>query len=313
MNEGTGMSLKSILAATDLSAHEHRAVMRALQLSRTHDATLKLVHVPSSDGPMAPPARAQLTALAKEAEAQLLLNVQALPAPVSTFAELNRRTDGIDLIVLPHRRERSLAAFLRGQAVAQLLRECDVPVLVVREVPDGHYVSMVVAVDFSGRSLPLGTFAAGFAPAAELRLFHAIGTRDEAKLMFAGASDHALRTYRERCMAYARSRMGELTQNLGAHRSRLLTQIGRGDAARQTVLHQDRSGADLIVVGKTRRTAWEDFVSGSIAQRVLDWGTSDVLIVPDACLQGRPHAGASPLQAAGRRPALGLRSVEPGC
>ena len=44
-------------------------------------------------------------------------------------------------------------------------------------------------------------------------------------------------------------------------------------------------GMDLVVLGKRRTSAWEDFFCGSVAHQVLSWGSSDVLVVPHAHLQ----------------------------
>jgi hypothetical protein len=92
----------------------------------------------------------------------------------------------------------------------------------------------------------------------------------------------------------------------------VLTAIGRGDPGRQTVIQQEYSGADLVVLGKSRSSAWEDFFLGSVAHRVLSWGSSDVLVVPQAFLEatapvaarrvGRHGApSALPMRPAGRR------------
>lgn len=296
------MPIKSILAATDFSPHENTAVTRALQLAQAHHATLKLVHLPSPSQGTVPDARAHLTAMARQAEAEHLLNVEVLPAKVDTFEGLAAKAQGIDLIVLPCRQERSLATFFRGQPVVRLLRECDVPVLVTRTEPDKSYTRMVVAVDFSPHSVVLTEWAGRLQPQAELRLFHAIGTADEAKLLFAGATRHAITAHRERCLAHARMKMLALTSHFNGDRSRLLTQIGRGDPARQAITQQERSGAHLIVVGMAQASSCQRFLSSSVAQRILCWGRSDVLIVPHTDSTDSARAGSRPTKAGRRRP-----------
>ena len=76
------------------------------------------------------------------------------------------------------------------------------------------------------------------------------------------------------------------------------------------MIQQEDSGADLVVLGKKRSTAWEDFFCGSVAHRVLSWGSSDVLVVPDAYLQATaPLEARRVARVAGNKPALPLRSV----
>ena len=176
---------------------------------------------------------------------------------------------GMDLVVLPHRHERSTAAFFYGQPVLRLLRRCNRPVLVVRKAHGERYERVLVAVDFSEAS--------------------------------------------ESLVKHARERFVSLTDSFDARRNRVLSAIGRGDPGRQTVIQQEHSGADVVVLGKKHSTAWEDFFCGSVAHRVLSWGSSDVLVVPDASLRataplaarrvatGVDRKAALPLQAPARR------------
>ena len=70
---------------------------------------------------------------------------------------------------------------------------------------------------------------------------------------------------------------------------------GGGDAGIQAAIRQEESGADLVVIGRTPASAWEDFLCGSAAQRVLRWSSGDVLVVPHAVLE---HAAATGLRMA---------------
>jgi nucleotide-binding universal stress UspA family protein len=257
------MTIKSILVVTDLSAHEGIAVQRASQLADAHRANIKFVY---------------------------------LPARANTLEEVVAQARGMDLLVLPHRRDRSTAAFFRGQAVSRLLRCCRCPVLVTREMPDSHYRRILVAVDFSPASEALVKLAANLDSRAELEIFHAIRTRDEAKLRSAEATEQAVRAYRERCLKHAKDRMLALSDSFDTRRNRFLTNIGRGDPGRQTVIQQEHSGADLVVVGKKTATAWEDFFCGSVAHRVLRWGLSDVLVVPQAYIEATAPVAAERLR-----------------
>lgn len=269
------MNIKSILVATDLSVEENVAVQRASQLAHAHGADIKLAYLP--------------------------LDGQNVP----TLAGLAR---GADLVVLRHRNKRSTAAFFRGQPVMRLLRECECPILVTRGARDAPYLRTLVGVDLSARSEALVGYAADFAPEASLELFHAISTRDEAKLRSAEATEHAISRYRRRRQADAAERMLTLTDSFDARRNRFLTTTGRGDPGMQLVVQQERSGADLVVVGKSRSSAWEDFLCGSVAHRVLSWGSSDVLVVPHAFSQATAPLASDRLRAAKPRAAFALES-----
>jgi nucleotide-binding universal stress UspA family protein len=263
------MNIQSILVATDLSAQGSVAVQRAWQLANAHRASLRPVYMPRG-----------------------LHDVPALAA----------QAQGMDLVVLPHQRERSVAAFFRGQLVARLLRNCDCPVLVARSANDEPYRRILVAVDFARGSETLVKIAADMEPRAELEVFHAVSTRGETRLRSAEATEQAVRAYRRSSLHHAQQRMLTLTDSFDARRNRVLTALGRGDPARQIVVQQQHSAADLVVVGKASSSAWQDFLCGNVAQRVLGWGRSDVLVVPHAHVQARATA---PLARAHERAAWG--------
>ena len=277
------MTIRSMLVATDLSVQEHLALQRAWQIARAHRATVKLMYMPPAGQQVPGTAAARLADAAKQLEESLGLRVGTVPVRKERlFDELVAQARGMDLVVLPHRRERSTAALFRGEPVLRLLRRAACPVLVVRGVGDGRYRRILVAVDFSPGSERLVQFAADFDARAELEIFHAIGTRDEARLRSAEAPEYAVRAFRERIVRRAREQLLTLSDSFTARRNRVLTLTGRGDPGQQAVVQQQRSGADLVAIGKRRRSAWGDFFSGSVAHRVLSWGSSDVLVVPDA-------------------------------
>lgn len=74
--------------------------------------------------------------------------------------------------------------------------------------------------------------------------------------------------------------MLSLTDSHAALRNRALSAIDHGDPAWQSVARQQRSGAELIVVGKRPVSLLADRVFGSIARRVLRHAGADVLVVP---------------------------------
>ena len=307
------MNIRSILVVTDLSARENIALQRTSQLADTHRASVTLMYVPARGQAVLPNAASRLANAATQLEESLQLRVRTAPVKSHQLKDLVAQARGADLVVLPHRHERSTAAFFRGQPVLGLLRQCNRPVLVVRGTHTDRYARVLVAVDFSEASKALVELAATFDPGAELEIFHAISVRDESKLRCAEAPEHALRTFRERCLKRAQERIVSFSDSFEARRNRVLTAIGRGDPGRQTVIQQEHSGANLVVLGKTRSSPWEDFLRGSVAHYVLSWGSGDVLVVPDAYLQSTAPADARrvptitnnrlvlPLRPAGRR------------
>lgn len=300
------MTIKSILVATDLSAQENVAVQRAARLAYTHRATLTLMYMPVPGQQVPATAAARLADAARQLEENLELRVKTAPLKAYTLQDLAQQAKGVDLVVFPHRRERSTAAFFRGQPVLRLLRCCSCPVLVTRQMRGAHYRRILIPVDFSAQSEALVRLAADFDPESQLEIFHALSTRDEAKLRSAEATEQAVRAYREQCLKHAKTRMLALTDSFDTRRNRLLTTLGRGEPGRQTVVQQEHSGADLVVVGKSRASAWEDFLCGSVAHRILSWASSDVLVVPQPYAPATAPMAARRIRAAGGGTALDM-------
>jgi nucleotide-binding universal stress UspA family protein len=275
------MPINAILVATDFSAQEHMALRRAWRLADAHRATVTLMYLPAAGQPVPANAAVRLADAARQLEEVLELRVRTVPVTAHKLEDLVAQAQGQDLVILPHRTERSTAAFFRGQPVLRVLRQANCPVLVARQPGDVHYRRILVPVDFSSASQDLVKLAARFDDRAELELFHAVSTLDEARLRSAEATEQAVRIFRENRREQAQARLLALTHVVDARRQRVRTVVGRGDAGMQAVMQQDRTGADLVVVGKRRSSAWEDFFRGSVAHRVLSWGSSDVLLVPE--------------------------------
>ena len=175
----------------------------------------------------------------------------------------------------------------------------------------GRYERILVPTDFSSDSLVAARVAAAFQGEAQLEFIHAISTRDEAKLRSAEASEQVVLAYRKRCLEYAQERMLEFTRTLAMHDNpKIITKLSRGDRGLQTAKHQERSGADLVVVGTKRRSAWRDVLLGSTAHRILRWASSDVLLVPGPAA-GDPQMSSHRSWAVEAGPSvLDLRSAE---
>ncbi len=289
--------IKSILVATDLAPGEKMAVQRAWQLADAHRATVKLMYMPWRGQPVPSHAAPRLASLARQLEESLELRVKTAPVKASTLDDLAAEARGVDLIVLPHRRERSTAAFFRGQPLMRILRRCSCPVLVVRRMAAANYQRILVAVDLSVRADALARLAAELDSRSALEIFHAISTLEEAKLRSAEATDQAVRAYREACLRRARERIAAITRSLDPHGARFVSTVGRGDPGREIVVRQAYSAADLVVIGKARSSAWEDFLCGSVAHRVLSWGSSDVLAVPQAFMEATAPKAARRIRA----------------
>jgi nucleotide-binding universal stress UspA family protein len=259
------MTPHSLLAVTDFSSQGDHALARAGHLCAEHRATLKLLCVAYPGEPPPPDAACRLAHHALQLHQRHGIRVRALNQIAFSNDDVLAAARSADLLVWGTARARGVRAFLTGQPVEAVLRQCRRPVLVVRRPAEAPYRRLVFALNQH----------------ADVELFHAISTANEGKLRYAEVSEHAVKVYRDQCRRYAQDRMFWLTDSYEARRNRVLSAIGHGDPARQVLVQQQRSGAELVVVGKHPASALSDFVFGSVAQRVLDRVSgSDVLVVP---------------------------------
>ncbi|MBO9650657.1 MAG: universal stress protein [Variovorax sp.] len=299
--------IRSILAVTDFSVHAGRALERAARLAVEHGATLRLM-VASMDGePPRPDAASLLAQSAGALNARFPHTVRTVSQTANTLAGVADEARCADLVVVGQGRENRLLAFVRGIAAERLARLVRCPILVVRQAAPRSYDRILIAVDFSDDSKQLVRFACDLDSRADIQLFHAISSRDEAKLRSAEASARQVRAYREECLRYARNRILWLTDSFDARRNRVMSTIGHGDPARQAIVQQEYLRADLLVVGRRRRSPIADFFLGNVAERVLRWATSDVLIVPRDARAATGFAAGQRLKTEGLRRAVQAR------
>lgn len=275
------MNMQSILAVTDLSEHGNRAVFRAAIIAAQHRALLKIMYAPHDFGAaQAADVKDDVRRLAAEIHVRfdiLVKNVLDTSGYPEAIAEEAR---WVDMLVIGEHRERSVAAYFCGQPIERLQRALHCPILLVRLEPFHRYRRILVAVDFTPESKRMVKLVWSIDSDAQVELFHALTTMHEGKLRYADVSEQAMKAYRHESMRDANERLFWLSDSSTARRNRIAAAIGRGDAARQAVVQQHHANAELLVVGKPRRSGFSDFLFGSVAKRVLWWANGDVLVVP---------------------------------
>ena len=275
------MTPHSILAVTDFSPRGNNALDRAALLSVAHGAALKLAYLAYPGE--APPGDA-VTRLAHHAlhlSQRHGIRARAVSRLAFIVEELLPEVSCADLVVWGTASVKNLRSFFMGQPLDELLRSARRPVLVVRRGAEHEYRSVIVAVDLTKASQRLIDLGFALTKSAQVELFHAVSTINEGKLRYAEVSDRAIKAYRSECRRYAQDRMFWLTDWYDTRRNRVLSAVGHGEPARQTVVQQQNSGAELIVVGKQRSSLLGDLFFESTAKRILGYSNgTDVLVVP---------------------------------
>ncbi len=174
--------MKHILVATDLSPRSDRAVERAFRLAADSGSGLTVATI--TDDAM--PARL-VEIMSAETESHLKAHCDHLSeATGAAYTSVVRQGDastalpeiagevGADLIVLGLHRKRPMFDSIRETTLERVVRLSAQPVLLVREMADEPYTSIMAATDFSPASTAAINAAHRIAPAADIHAVHVV-------------------------------------------------------------------------------------------------------------------------------------------
>ena len=291
-------SLKTVLAATDLSSNSAAALDRGALIAKAAGARYDVVHatgrgltealreflgenVEAISGRLVEKAREQLIKAASEAcgasEIGVSVHVktgsaaEAIPACAESLCS--------DLIVLGAHGRGFLSRLSLGSTASRVISKSGGrPVLIVKERPRHAYERVLVAVDFS----PILETAIGLArlaaPGAHIVLLHVFDDPlfEETMEHFID-SDFIASKYKERATA----ELHEIAKSAGLPPSEYTALVVRGEAKREIVAEEEMLECDLVILGKHGSHVTEELLLGSVANGVLTDSQRDVLIVVD--------------------------------
>jgi nucleotide-binding universal stress UspA family protein len=200
------------------------------------------------------------------------------------------RRDRSDLIVVGSGGAKEFTRWLLGSVTHRLLHTCGLPVAVVRAsgASNGRPFRILASTDGSKPSRQAVAFAARLATAIPgSRLVVLTVSTLASDIALTGSAfvralgvlpdlDRAERRAADRILRDAAKQTGRL-----GNRVRFLYRNPRKPvpAAQAIVREAARERADLIVLGNTGRSGFNDLVLGSVAQRVLDLSRRPVVLV----------------------------------
>lgn len=290
--------LRTILAATDLSALARHAVARAALIAAESGARLSLQHVVNVGAFDA--LRHLLDADSKNLEQKLLDEVrgevQTLAGEIgqrhgvspdvhlvvgSVQREIGSHADAIDadLLVLGARGAGFVRELLVGSTTERVLRTSRRPLLVVKQMAHETYRRVLLPVDFSARSVEALKLAQAVAPQAEYVLLHAFEVPFEGKLRYAGVEESELASLRVHAKRDATAKMNELVAASGVDEHRVRRLVSHGEATMQILAQEQEQDCDLIVIGKRGVGLVEELLLGSVTKHILAQSATDVLVI----------------------------------
>lgn len=275
-----------ILVATDLSARSDRALDRAFQLAQSRQCKLVVLYVieaswkdklttPRWSRPIA-----DMRELAQARLQQILgptaqsgVEIELMVKEGNTVQAIQEVAQSINagLIITGVAREESLGRVLVGNTAEKLVRECDTPVLVVKQRPHRPYQQVVAATDFSAGAVCAATSLAHLFPDAALTVYHAFdypkGKDDEPQVQQA----------REAASAKAQEFVTVCTQDTCL--TNVKVEVHHGNVDQLLPIYCADNNVDLLVVGTHGLTGLLRTAIGSVAELLLEHADCDVLIV----------------------------------
>ncbi|WP_313303079.1 universal stress protein [Diaphorobacter sp.] len=274
------MKIQTIAALTDFSTHAEYALDRAALLAAKHQAQLILVYGNETPDPQFVSPQARLEQRARQLARRHQIDVKTRDWQPEDGGSVAERAlwaaVGADLLVISRRMERDWTRFWQGSTLAYCLRHSRCPVLVVQQRAPDNYERMMISVDGSRASQHLVQYAGHLLQSAQVDLYQA-PTTEQPMLSECDASTLAL--YKDVLpRPPANRRRLRVRDSFDARRNRVDMHLGTRDMARQLMVQQQRSHADLLVVGKLRSGWLERQTFLSQVQRLLGMVSCDVLV-----------------------------------
>ncbi|SDM23927.1 Nucleotide-binding universal stress protein, UspA family [Oryzisolibacter propanilivorax] len=296
------MRIQTILALTDFSSPAEQALERAALLAAHHQARLQLLYIAERQEAKFCDPQARLEQRARQLSRRHQLTVQALPAAGDALAALHAAAAQADLLVMDNRLHGRWRWPTRALGLlARMLRTSPCPVLVVQGAARAPYVHVLVHAagdEDSGGRLLHG--AAAMHAGATVELFHVARPRRGLGLACGEAFARALRSRRQRVQQLAQPLQSvphtrlRVSDAFETRRNRVGLATRGLDPARQLLVQQQGTRADLLVLAHAPRGVLRDLLQAGKAWRLLAGPEPvgcDVLLMPQrGPVTARPEA-----------------------
>ena len=306
------VKIKTVLVPLDFSRPSMRAVSYAVSFAKKFGAVIHLLHVEASDEACAVAGAGQVMRETAESVAFLherLAGVQKKHMrafwpenchvrsgrPYQEICALAREIEA-DLIVLATRGHTGLKRVFLGSTAERIVRLTPCPVLIVRQrtrkgnVPIGLVASneeltvqnILVPVDFSECGRTGAMYAAFLATTfdATLHLFHAV--RPPAPVILDRVTAN-ISSQDKISLANAQEEMEAFTKLDFLREAKVQTEIRTGHAVDEICSASSRPDIDLLVTSTHGRTGFNHALLGSVAEQIVRYAESPVMIVPSRC------------------------------
>jgi len=307
---------RSILVATDFSAHSNAALQQAVWLGRQASAKITLSHTLPDLRRVVHSASAQAKLDLLQGEGQLFheevrrtsdarmrrtiadLGASELDISFETllgepFVELTHavQSEGYDLVLAGTRGLANWEQFLVGSTAKRLIRKCPASVWIVKAEHAGPPKVALTTTDFSDVSFKAVMQALWVAQQAdaEFHLLHVVDSMDVPEDVISKIPEGS--SLRNEINAEAQRRLESFVESVGAEGSRIHLHLGWGTPWKEISRTAQHLHADLIAMGTVGRSGVKGLLLGNTAEKVLSTCDCSILTVkPDGFVSPIPPA-----------------------
>jgi nucleotide-binding universal stress UspA family protein len=281
------MKINNILIASDFSKYSDYSLSRAVTLAEQHKAILHFLHilVQPRIGNFSQFSIEELEqdylAQKKKVEKKLLKCIKKYSPNIEICVSVltGRPADEIvryakenncNMIIAGAHGDYYINDYILGTTSSSMVSHSDVPILLVKKEPSFAYNRIIIATDFSEVSKNAIEFTFKCFPNATFQLLHIIDIYFTKLLLGYEQEDTKDITHR----------LDDFLGKCNVDQTKFQKKIMGGYIADTIVIQSENWQADLISFGAQGNSKLQYLLTGSVAKRLLQLSTSDMLVVP---------------------------------
>lgn len=277
----------NLLVATDLTPRSDRALYRAIKLAADNDYNLHVLHVVDEDlpGKTADMVRndriesleEQIRPYKRKIKNKVNIKVviaKHYEAIISEAERINARA-----IVLGTQKDKTLKDYFVGSTAERIIRNTNIPVLVVKKASQQKYKKVIVAIDFSVYSRKCLEFAMDLFPNEQIYLVHSYNVPYKHIIGSSYISKKVKRDQNKQFLDKINEEMSKFLSTIDKNTDNLNIIIKEGPVLARLNNEIKNIKADLFIMGTHGRTGVSRALLGSVAENMLISSKCDVLLL----------------------------------
>ena len=279
--------MKNLLIATDLTPRSDRALYRAFKLAADYNYNLHILHVVDEDLPDKTADTVRNDAI-ESLEEQIRPYKRKIKNKVNIKVVIAKHYEAIlseaerikaSGIVLGTQKDKTLKDYFVGSTAERVIRNANIPVLVVKRASQKKYKRALVAIDFSVYSRKCLEFAMEFFPNEQIYLVHSYNIPYKHLISSSHISKRVKRGEYKQFVEKLNIEMLKFLGTIDKNTDDLNIIIKEGPVLARLNNEIKNIKADLFIMGTHGRTGVSRAFLGSVAESMLVTSKCDIVLL----------------------------------